>query len=271
MPYEHGPSQRASKQRKERILRQLEEYKNKIDLRSFQKRSIGPERQHVKCSQGTWCALTYESLFGFVEGSDILIGADIKLEFAPMTLLADTKRIWLIQFVNSIMEATATTEQGWAVDRGAGALLPFFGMESRHEPMKLGWDTVRFVKEEWKGNVMAKTGQKVGHNVVFATSIDAPREFCSPSRLIDDGSLTSRFTTYAYDEDNDCWLGGVLWGYTVSLNDNGEPQMKLLDLEKRSNGAPLPEEVETYQTWMTDAPEGRVPISISTKKGKKTW
>jgi hypothetical protein len=188
MPYEHGPSQRASKQRKERILRQLEEYKNKIDLRSFQKRSSGPELQHVRCSQGTWCAVTYESLFGFVDGSDIVIGADIKLEFSPATSLADTKRIWLIQFVNPIINGTrTTTEQGWVVDRSADALLPFFGMNSRHESMKLGWSTVRFVKEEWKGNVMAKPGQKVGYNIVPAFSIDAPREFCSPSRLVEQG------------------------------------------------------------------------------------
>lgn len=115
---------------------------------------------------------------------------------------------------------------------------------------------------------MAKQGQKVDAQVVVALCIDAPRELMKRKALREAGSKTSLFTTYAYDEDNDCWLGGVSWGYTVSWNVEGQmAQLELLDLQQRSVGAPLEEEVEVCQLWNAEGPKGRVLLSLSTSKG----
>ncbi|KAH7384287.1 hypothetical protein DE146DRAFT_760066 [Phaeosphaeria sp. MPI-PUGE-AT-0046c] len=256
-------------QRKANRLTRIKEDKDKDYPDGYQKRNSGHATKGVRTSGGEWSAVTYESIFGNEKESDLYFGANIELNFLPFSTIKDTNRIWLIQFVRAIKPPTDVrlTKRGWNLDHSTSAALPFYGMSSRHKPDRVGWDVVRFVKRKFKGKVAVKQGQKVGAKVVLASCMDAPREFITREALRAAGSKTSLYTVYAYDEDNDCWLGGLSWGYTVSWNNEDQTaQLESLELQQRSIGAPLDEELEVCHLWNDEGPKNRTMISLSTSK-----
>lgn len=235
-----------------------------------------------------------------VQAPDFLIGANIKLLFSPSNQLEDTTSIRLIQFKKPINKDKGSTEEGWAVDACGGDVFPYFGwgndnkaryldneyeakMKRHARPIKKGpgayknkcnidvdvWRLhdiparskngllVRGTLAELKGEKLAQEGKKFSSGSEPAFIVDTPRE---PCRV---GNAEALFTTYAYDLTNNKWLGGVSWGYILSVGTDNKSHTKLRTLKKRSGGGPLKdEEAKTREIWKTadGAPSNRVGV-----------
>lgn len=178
---------------------------------------------------------------------DVVVGANIQLEFTPSPYIESTRSIRLIQFKRPIkpdrlpddapyFAKEPTTKNTTTVDRwnvGAPNATPFRIQysESRHKEVGTVEDLLGhvrglplewFKREEKEGEkkeepiVLASSGSAVGMGgrVVKAHTIDTPRE---PTKLREGEERKAVFTVYAYDDDNKVWLGGVSWGYSCTL------------------------------------------------------
>ncbi|MCJ1465703.1 hypothetical protein MMC07_004322 [Pseudocyphellaria aurata] len=117
---------------------------------------------------------------------------------------------------------------------------------------------VRGVVPELLGRPLAREGNYSSKASNPAHIIDTPREMCH-------GPKVALYATYAYDLDNQKWLGGVAWGYRLYREPDGRFRVETPGLRKRSGGAPLrDEEGATRSLWMKESPwgppPGRIPV-----------
>jgi len=217
----------------------------------------------VSTSTGTWQALVYEPVSSmnfpdaepYEPGDSIIAGADIQLHFQPAATLPATTSIRLVQFKKPLVG-----KPHWEVDRAGPRRLPYFGWDDAGEAMRLP-ASVRGLSSALQDRVDKERAQQgvvpggEGGATQAAFIIDTPRE---PSKV--PSKKPAEYRTYAYDETNGQWLGGVQWGYAVGLHDD-EPVVSVLPLGLCSERAPPADVDKGRRAWNSADVEDRVPVA----------
>jgi hypothetical protein len=183
---------------------------------------------HVNTVTGLWAVALYEAVSTpYLPGCAIVVGANIKLLFTPSTGLASSADIRLLQFKDPIAGAT------WAVDRDGQPRYPYFNWNDEGTPQALV-DVGNM--DSLAGEALAAGRGSVvqGERSEPAFLVDTPRE--SVPALPLGAQRGATFTTFAYDLVNGVWLGGVSWGYTLTMRN--VPSLVISDLHLRKRGAP---------------------------------
>lgn len=210
--------------------------------------------EQVDTASGYWQATVYESFLPVPESDDTGTqpGANIKLEFNPKGSLTDTTAIRLVQFKYPLKPRV------WSVD--SGSTEPWYGGIGTGDVKTLQSlpNLVLGGLEQFVGSPLAQQGfvSSGGKPVKAAYIIDHPRE---PVGFPSVGeSLIATYTTFAYDVDNQKWLGGVSWGYILRGAAERKPSIQLLPLKLRANVAPLSDEAHAAAEWKKIA--GKTPV-----------